>query len=71
MIPLVFQWFLEVDRDTETDRQVHINVSQIQWTRQFRAIDSSPLENHICFSRMKKVYRYFNYPVIFPYLFAA
>ena len=37
MIPLVFQWFLEVDRDTETDRQVHLNTvdSTVSGHRQF------------------------------------
>jgi len=41
--------------------------------RQFRVIDSSgtPLEKHISFFQNDKVFRYFNYPVIFPNLLAA
>jgi len=45
----------------------------IQWTRQFRVIDSSgsPLENTYLFFPNDKVYRYFNCSVIFPNLLAA
>jgi len=45
----------------------------IQWTRQFRVIDSSgsPSHKHFCFFQNVKVYRFIYYPVIFPNLLAA
>jgi len=50
-----------------------LNHFKIQWTRQFRVIDSSgsPSHKHVCFFKNVKVYRFIIYPIIIPNLLAA